>query len=169
MNEAGFYQLLLRCRLPIAKQMESWLTGEVLPSLRKSGKYSVSPQVEDVTREKRPLEDSLLQAQIESIHEDLIGKRIANKRARLSLAIESKQAMEVFGQETYDDFKKSGREALRLACLPAEKSDGQTTAREYLLLRGLSHEQISHCQCVFGKILRDCYCQANKQIVRNNS
>ena len=38
------FQLLLKCKLPVAKQLERWLTGEVLPSLRRTGEYSVDPQ-----------------------------------------------------------------------------------------------------------------------------
>ena len=81
------------------------------------------------------MEDSQLQARIENIHEDLISNMCCNKRAHLSLALERKQAMEIFGEDSFDRVTKSGREALRHACLAPEKSDGQTTANEILLLK----------------------------------
>ena len=49
---------------------------------------------------KRELEDTVLQAHIESIHEDSIGERLANQRARLHLALEAQYAVQVFGLET---------------------------------------------------------------------
>ena len=78
------FQLLLKCKLPVAKQLERWLTGEVLPSLRRTGEYSVDPQKPQKIGDegKQALEEALLQAQVECLHEDLISKRIANRKAR---------------------------------------------------------------------------------------
>ena len=80
-------------------------------------------------RPSRLWRKTVLQAPIENTHEDLIGKRLANKRARLSLAQEAHNAVQVFGQETKHEVTNSGRESLRHACIPAERSDSQTTAR----------------------------------------
>lgn len=40
-NESGMYSLILGSRLPQAKQFKHWVTSEVLPSIRKTGSYSV--------------------------------------------------------------------------------------------------------------------------------
>lgn len=40
-NESGLYSLILRSRKPEAKQFKRWITAEVLPSLRKEGKYII--------------------------------------------------------------------------------------------------------------------------------
>lgn len=40
--EAGIYQLLAVSRKPKAKLFQKWLFGEVLPSIRKTGKYEVN-------------------------------------------------------------------------------------------------------------------------------
>lgn len=40
-SESGFYTLVLRSRKPIAKPFRIWVTSEVLPSIRKTGKYIV--------------------------------------------------------------------------------------------------------------------------------
>jgi prophage antirepressor-like protein len=45
-NEAGLYSLILRSRKPDAKAFKRWVTHEVLPTIRKTGKYDVS-QVKD--------------------------------------------------------------------------------------------------------------------------
>lgn len=38
-NESGFYSLVLSSKLPKAKAFKRWVTGEVLPALRKNGVY----------------------------------------------------------------------------------------------------------------------------------
>ena len=38
-NESGFYSLTFGSKLPAAKAFKKWVTGEVLPSIRKKGRY----------------------------------------------------------------------------------------------------------------------------------
>src|SRR5262245_22332079 len=40
-NEAGVYQLIFRSNKPVAKQFKYWITHEVLPQIRKTGRFSV--------------------------------------------------------------------------------------------------------------------------------
>jgi prophage antirepressor-like protein len=40
-NESGLYSLVLRSRKPEAKAFKRWITHEVLPTLRKTGSYSI--------------------------------------------------------------------------------------------------------------------------------
>lgn len=40
-NESGLYSLILTSRKPEAKAFKKWITSEVLPSIRKTGSYSV--------------------------------------------------------------------------------------------------------------------------------
>lgn len=42
-NESGMYSLALFSKLPTAKPFRRWITSEVLPSIRKTGGYSVKP------------------------------------------------------------------------------------------------------------------------------
>ena len=39
-NESGLYSLILSSKLPKAKKFKKWVTGEVLPSIRKNGMYA---------------------------------------------------------------------------------------------------------------------------------
>ena len=43
-NESGLYSLILSSKLPNAKRFKRWVTSEVLPTLRKTGNYSVKPE-----------------------------------------------------------------------------------------------------------------------------
>lgn len=42
-NESGLYDVILGCRKPKAKPFKDWVTKEVLPTIRKTGHYSVKP------------------------------------------------------------------------------------------------------------------------------
>lgn len=45
-NESGLYSLILRSRKPQAKAFKKWVTGEVLPSIRKHGAYMTGQVLE---------------------------------------------------------------------------------------------------------------------------
>ena len=47
-NESGLYSLILSSKLPNAKKFKKWVTGEVLPSIRKHGAYLTPDKVEEV-------------------------------------------------------------------------------------------------------------------------
>lgn len=40
-NESGLYSLILSSKLPTAKQFKHWVTADILPTLRKTGKYEL--------------------------------------------------------------------------------------------------------------------------------
>lgn len=52
-NESGLYSLVLSSKLPTAKKFKRWVTSEVLPTIRKTGSYSVKQAEQDKTREMR--------------------------------------------------------------------------------------------------------------------
>jgi anti-repressor protein len=61
-NEPGLYTLILGSRKPEAKQFKRWITHEVIPSIRKTGSYSIkkldSYMIEDpIERAKRWIEE----------------------------------------------------------------------------------------------------------------
>lgn len=43
-NESGMYSLVLSSKLEQAKKVKRWITSEVLPQIRKTGKYQLQPQ-----------------------------------------------------------------------------------------------------------------------------
>ena len=48
-NESGLYSLILSSKLESAKRFKKWVTGEVLPSIRKTGSYGI-PQISEKER-----------------------------------------------------------------------------------------------------------------------
>jgi anti-repressor protein len=50
-NESGLYNLIFKSRKPEAKAFRKWVTSEVLPSIRKTGGYSlVTPEQNETTQ-----------------------------------------------------------------------------------------------------------------------
>lgn len=47
-NEPGLYSLVLSSRKPEAKRFKRWITHEVVPSIRKTGSYSIKNEEKDV-------------------------------------------------------------------------------------------------------------------------
>lgn len=45
-NESGLYSLILSSKLPSSKKFKKWVTGEVLPSIRKHGAYMTDQVLE---------------------------------------------------------------------------------------------------------------------------
>ena len=45
-NESGIYQLVMASKMPNAVKFKEWVTGKILPSIRKTGSYSVTPKKE---------------------------------------------------------------------------------------------------------------------------
>lgn len=52
-NESGLYSLILKSRKAEAKRFKKWVTSEVLPSIRKTGKYDVRTASGPLTKEMR--------------------------------------------------------------------------------------------------------------------
>lgn len=55
-NESGLYSLMLKSKLPGAKKFKRWVTSEVLPSIRKTGAYSMQGAGRDA-----PVEDTMFE------------------------------------------------------------------------------------------------------------
>ena len=46
-NESGLYSLIISSKLESAKRFKRWITSEVLPSIRKTGSYSINDKEEE--------------------------------------------------------------------------------------------------------------------------
>lgn len=52
-SESGLYNLIFQSRKPEAKAFRKWVTSEVLPTLRKTGRYELKPQGRGIRRMSR--------------------------------------------------------------------------------------------------------------------
>ena len=71
-NESGMYTALMRSNHPAAKPFRRWITAEVLPQIRKTGSYSVAPQL---------TEDQIIHQALQ-----LTAARVEQLTARLAIA-----------------------------------------------------------------------------------
>ena len=68
-SESGLYRILAKCNLPKCEPFESWVFYEVLPSIRKTGRYSVTQT--QVSR-KDQLYLAIIHAESETVRVDAL-------------------------------------------------------------------------------------------------
>ena len=88
-NESGLYSLILSSKMPTAKKFKHWVTSEVLPSIRKTGSYSIQQKVDSYM-----IEDSIARAK-RWIEEE-------EERRTLKLTVEHQKPMVMLAEERID-------------------------------------------------------------------
>lgn len=88
-NESGFYSLVFGSEMPTAKKFKHWVTSEVLPSIRKTGSYSIQQKVDSYM-----IEDSIARAK-RWIEEE-------EERRTLKLTVEHQKPMVMLAEERID-------------------------------------------------------------------
>ena len=55
-NESGLYSLILSSKLESARRFKHWVTSEVLPAIRKNGRYELESKAKELQQQNRLLE-----------------------------------------------------------------------------------------------------------------
>ena len=55
-NESGLYSLILSSKLDSARRFKRWVTSEVLPAIRKNGRYELESKAKELQQQNRLLE-----------------------------------------------------------------------------------------------------------------
>lgn len=90
-NEAGLYSLMLTSRKPEAKRFKRWVTHDVLPSLRKTGSYSlggkltVNQQI-SMSKHRLGLVKELMRTRNRTVR-DLLGVEITKLSTAMGLPV----------------------------------------------------------------------------------
>ena len=63
-NESGLYSLILSSKLPQAKAFKRWATSEVLPSIRRTGRYELPQRIPELAVLNSDAEDTLTSTQV---------------------------------------------------------------------------------------------------------
>ncbi|MFI3086796.1 BRO family protein [Streptococcus sp. 2022WUSS037] len=84
-NESGLYSLILKSKLPQAKQFKRWVTSEVLPSIRKHGAYLTDQMAFNITHDKQALADLLLMAGNQLKEKEAIIHGLEAEKSRLTV------------------------------------------------------------------------------------
>lgn len=98
-NESGVYSLILASKLPSAKQFKHWVTSEVLPSIRRTGKYDAESAKIEERRAKLKMEEAKMEERKEErrLEELRIAERKEQRNAENLLA-----AAKIISSAPYD-------------------------------------------------------------------
>lgn len=96
-SESGFYTLVLRSRKPIAKPFRIWVTSEVLPTIRKTGKYVTSSE----NKVESMLEDmgcnmKIVYAQINNMEEILGEQNVMLNQVVDNMTLTTRQQQRIY-------------------------------------------------------------------------
>lgn len=96
-SESGFYTLVLRSRKPIAKPFRIWVTSEVLPAIRKTGKYVASSE----NKVESMLEDmgcnmKIVYAQINNMEEILGEQNVMLSQVVDNMTLTTRQQQRIY-------------------------------------------------------------------------
>src|SRR5579864_1404069 len=79
-TEEGLMGLLFACKLPIGKRFRKWVLKEVLPSIRKTGKYELKNQLES-SKSQLAIKETELEVARKRADEAELQKKVAELRA----------------------------------------------------------------------------------------
>lgn len=178
-NESGFYALAFRSELPNAKQFRHWVTFKVLPSIRKTGSYSLPQPQEDpdlliakalvLAQNKIAAQEATIAAQAQTINrqdrqmaqkENYIGI-VENVADRKQEEIDKQKEVINEKQETIDSLTQyvptvSKRNRIRQMIQKAGgdfSKSWRTLYREYELLRHINlQSRINSCQEKYDRL-----------------
>lgn len=96
-NESGFYTLVLRSRKSIAKPFRIWVTSEVLPAIRKTGKY-IAPSENKVESMLSDMNCNMkiVYAQINNIEEMLGEQNFMLEKVVDNMTLSTRQQQQIY-------------------------------------------------------------------------
>ena len=133
-NESGLYSLIMSSRLEKAKEFKRWVTSEVLPSIRKTGAYSVVQTVSDrqldveMEKAKATVEDAKARQEDAKIRK----AELLMKMSELNISPQASQALVSCASEVLTGIK----------CIPLPEVDKTYSATEAGEIIGVSAAKI---------------------------
>lgn len=90
-NESGLYSLVLGSKLPGAKKFKRWVTSEVLPAIRKTGRYEAKPMTDyqqmmaDTRRRNARVQSARILTQLAKQYQGTTYEQVLNAHATKEL------------------------------------------------------------------------------------
>ena len=108
-NESGLYALILSSKLPQAKTFKRWVTSEVLPAIRKTGRYELTSTELKQLAGKAEYCDEVLES-ISCLTTTQIAKELSMTVSDLTRVLEHEKVMYKQGRHwlLYADFARKG-------------------------------------------------------------
>lgn len=129
-SEAGLVTVLMRARVEAAKPFRRWITHEVLPSIRRTGSYSLPGAASVTTTGPYSVET---QARVLDILKNVIAKDYLEAKARIVAARAMGDTPEI----------ESGARPLYI--------------QDYLRDKGATADEVARCSSSFGRYVREDY------------
>ena len=126
-SEAGLVTVLMRARVEAAKPFRRWITHEVLPSIRKTGSYSLPGASPAATTSFET------QARVLDILKNIIAKDYLEAKARIVAARAMGDTPEI------------------------EAKARPLYIQDYLRERGATRDEVKRCSSSFGKYVKEDY------------
>ena len=138
-NEPGLYELILKSRKPEAKKFKHWITHDVIPSIRKTGSYSIKKEPNEQTSQLINNTQNLIEqttALIEKIKQDQpyvdLGKTIEKAEGDITvrqMANIIEQAGFKCGETRLFEFLREKKYIFRIKCPNTNKLINQVYQR----------------------------------------
>lgn len=108
-TEPGLYELIFNSKLPAAKRFKRWVVSDVLPSLRKTGQYSMRPQTANLSDDQMNQLVERLSTGVES----KIAEQVIQSLTRLISA--EKESVKMNNQEFYLSSLKKKKDNVKVS------------------------------------------------------
>lgn len=106
-NESGLYSLILSSKLPTAKGFKHWVTSEVIPSIRKTGSYTMKPMtayqqmMADTRQRNASIQSARILTQLAKQYKGSTYEQVLNAHATKELTGEFLLPLPELGRKTY--------------------------------------------------------------------
>jgi anti-repressor protein len=140
-TEPGLYTVILRSDSLLAKPMQKWVTGEVLPTIRKHGAYLTTDAIERVLTNP----DTIIR-----LATDLKKEREEKERLRLQNEIQTKELKEASGKVEYFDEVLQSEPAITATVIAKDLGISASALNEFLNKQGVIYKSgktwVLYCQ-----------------------
>lgn len=134
-SEAGLVTVLMRARVEAAKPFRRWITHEVLPSIRKTGSYSLPGAAPTPGAEDRALTRARQLVEIHMLAQGAVSPDHLEAKLRIILAQARGEHPEI------------------------EASARPLYVQDYMRERGATADEVKRCAPVFGKRVKKAYAE----------
>lgn len=134
-NESGMYRVVLRSDKPEALAFQAWITDEVLPSIRKTGSYSLPGAAPAPSAEDRALTRARQLVEIHMLAQGAVSPDHLEAKIRIILAQARGEHPEI------------------------EASARPLYVQDYMREKGATADEVKRCAPVFGKRVKKAYAE----------
>lgn len=127
-NESGLYSLILSSKMPNAKKFKRWVTGEVLPSIRRHGMYATDMLLND---------PELAIATFTALKEE----RDRARKLTQTVAIQNQQITEMKPKASYYDVVLNCKDLISTSTIAKDYGKSAIWMNRYLHDKGVQFKQ----------------------------